>query len=385
MKDKILLAQDTITKADFHTIAAWLKTYPRVTKGPVTIEFEKKWASAMGCEYAVFVNSGSSANLLMLYALICDNALKNNKVVIPSLCWITDIAPVIQFGLTPILCDCNLDNLSVDIDGLEQIFIKEEPACFILVPVLGLVPDMDSISQLCTKYDVILLVDNCEGQGSTFNGRSLESYGMMASCSSYFGHILSTIEGGMVTTNDVELYNMCKMLRSHGWDRDIDTQRQNFLREKYNIRKFNSLYTFYQPGFNLRSTDLQAFIGLLQLERLGEICKKRNANYLLYNDAIKNDYWKPKQGENAFVSNLGYPVIHPRRNDIIADLEKNNVEVRPLISGSMGIQPFYIERYGRVEFKNSSIIDQHGFYIPNHPYLKEEDIYFISNIINSYS
>lgn len=396
MEDRkpILLAEDTITADDVKALSEWLLTNPRLTKGPLTTEFENKWAIRMGTKYAVFVNSGSSANLLMFAAMIADNALKNKKVVVPALSWVTDISPVIQFGLEPILVDCNMDDLSVDIDHLERIFTSEEPSCLILVPVLGMVPEMDRIAELCKKHKVILLVDNCEGQGSHvwddlgkvyISGKHLEQYGLMASCSTYFGHILSTIEGGMITTDDFDLYELLKMLRSHGWDRDIDEDTSSKLRAKHGVSEFNALYTFYHPAFNVRSTDLQAFIGIRQLDRLTEVATARNYNFSLYNRLLVNDYWKPKQKEIDFVSNLGYPVIHPMREAIVTDLRNNNVEVRPLISGSMGQQPFFVQRYGKQTWPNVDRVDKYGFYVPNHPYLSEADIEFICGIINKYT
>jgi len=381
---KILLAQDTIDSQDFKSLVEWLQTEPRLTKGEQTIAYEKKYAEAVGCKHAVFVNSGSSANLLMVYALVTAERLKNKKVVVPALSWITDIAPVMQLGLEPILCDCNMDNLAVDLKNLESIFIQHQPALLILVSVLGMSPDMDAINNLCAKYGVILVLDNCESQGSMYNGKEIQSFGVMSSCSSYYGHITSTIEGGMVCTDDFALYTVLKMLRSHGWDRDIDTTIQQQLRVKHNVDKFNSLYTFYVPGFNLRSTDLQAFIGIRQLDKLKGFAEKRNANFNLYRNKLKKNLWKPKEYSTNFVSNLGYPVIHNRRKEIVEELAQQGVEVRPLISGSMGAQPFYVLKYGQLYLPNVAEVDIHGFYLPNHPQITEENIDFICKIINKY-
>jgi len=380
---KILLAQDTIDKNDFDRLIEWLKIYPRLTKGEKTIEFETQWAKAVGSKYAVFVNSGSSANLLMLYSLITANRLKNDKIVVPALSWITDISPVIQFGLLPVLVDCNNKNLSVDIKQLQFIFETQQPAALLLVSILGLVPDMDEIVALCKKYGVLLLIDNCEGLGSKHKGNNLETYGLMASCSTYYGHIISTIEGGMITTDDEELYNTLKMLRSHGWDRDLSHEKKQEIRTKHNISGFNSLYTFYTTGFNVRSTDLSAYIGIGQLDKLDAIVKKRNENYLLYKKQLNDNIWKPQEKEGDFVSNLGYPVISQHREKIVNKLIENNVEVRPLVSGSMGCQPFFTGLWGYKQiFTQSDIIDHEGFYVPNHPMLTEDDIKLICNIIN---
>ena len=141
---KIDLVQDTIDNKDIDQLIEWLSTYPRLTKGPKTIEFEKKWSNWLGSKYSVFVNSGSSANLLMFYTLKVLNMMKNNKICIPSLCWATDLAPALQFDMEPILIDCNLDNLSVDLTHLEDVFKNESPSALILVSVLGFSPDMDN-------------------------------------------------------------------------------------------------------------------------------------------------------------------------------------------------------------------------------------------------
>jgi len=382
MQPKILLAKDTIDKADFDALAAWLLIYPRLTKGNLTIEFEEKWAKKVKSEYAVFVNSGSSANLLMLYALIAGNKLKNKKIVIPAISWITDIAPVIQFGLEPILCDINTYDLSVNLTELERIFSYEKPSCLLLVSVLGLVPHMQAVIELCNRYDVILLEDICEGLGSSYENRSLGNWGLMATTSLYYGHHLSTIEGGMITTDNKEMYDLLKMLRSHGWDRDLDPEIQTELRESHKVDEFNIPYTFYHPGFNVRSTDLQAFIGLRQLDKFDNVVSRRNTNYNLYNKYLENHYWKPADYTNRFVSNLGYPIIHPFRDEIARVLVANGVECRPLISGSMGTQPFFKRLYGEKYMHFASVLDKRGLYVPNHPYLLEEEIQYICSLIN---
>ena len=265
---KIDLIQDTIDNIDIDNLIEWLKEYPRLTKGPKTLEFESKWSKWLGTKYSVFVNSGSSANLLMLYALKILNKMKNNKVCVPALCWATDLSPVIQFDMNPLLIDCNLDNLSIDLNHLEEVFKVESPSVLILVSVLGLSPDMDLITNLCKKYDVILIEDNCESQGTKFKGVKLGNFGLMSSFSTYFGHTMSTIEGGVITTNDEEMYHTLLQLRSHGWDRDLPESKQKELRKEWEVSDFSALYTFYMPGFNLRSTDLQAQLGIQQLDKV---------------------------------------------------------------------------------------------------------------------
>ena len=378
----ITLVKDTIDNKDIDRLVDWLKTYPRLTKGPVTLEFEEKFSKWLGRKYSVFCNSGSSANLLMLSALQQGGYLKNNKVVVPSVAWATDLAPVIQLGLDPTLCDSNFNDLSVDLYHLEQIFKEQSPSVLMFVSVLGLVPDMDMVVELCNKYDVILLEDTCESMGCEYRGRKLGTFGSMSSFSTFFGHHISTIEGGLISTDDKKLYELLVSIRSHGWDRDLSTETQNKLQKDWGVSEFNSLYTFYYSGFNLRSTDLQAYIGLTQIDKLKDWGERREYNYNLYQELIENNYWKPKTQEHSFTSNFAYPVIHPERNTIVEKLRANEVEVRPMICGSMGTQPFYAKEYGVLKLPNVTDIDEFGFYVPNHPKLTIEQIKFISNIIN---
>jgi len=355
---RIDLIQDTINNQDIDSLIEWLKDYPRLTKGPKTIEFENKWSQWLGSKYSVFVNSGSSANLLMLYALKVLNKMKNNKVCVPSLCWATDLSPVLQFDMKPLLIDCNLDNLSVDLNHLEEVFKSEQPSVLILVSVLGLSPDMDSIVELCKKYDVILLEDNCESQGTKFKGTKLGNFGLMSSFSTYFGHTMSTIE-----------------------------EKQQELRKEWGVTDFSALYTFYVPGFNLRSTDLQAQIGIKQLDKVDGMINNRYENFLYYKTKLEGKIWFPKTFDSSYTSNFAIPIITKTLKDkmsLIKELEDNNIACRPLISGSMGTQPFYKKLYGEKILPNCSIIDERGVYVPNHDKMTKEDIDRVCDILLKY-
>ncbi|KKK50910.1 hypothetical protein LCGC14_3120300, partial [marine sediment metagenome] len=315
------LSEDTIGKSDIDRLITWLGTYPQLTQGKVTREFEQMWADWLGTKYVVFVNSGSSANLLMIYSLMQLGYIeRGDQVVVPALSWSTDLSPVIQLGLEPLLCDCNLDNLAVDTSDVERLFDTYHPKVLILVSVLGLVPDMQEIISLCKRYNVVLIEDVCESIGSEYNNKKLGTFGLMSSFSTFFGHHISTIEGGIICTNNKKIYDMLKALRSHGWSRDLNNQEQKRLKSKWGVSNFNDLYTFYYPGFNLRSTDLQAFIGLGQLDKINDIINKREHNYNLYNKHIHNDYWKPSVYDNRYVSNFAYPIIHPKKKEIVDEL-----------------------------------------------------------------
>ena len=379
----ISLIKNTISNEEIDSLIGWLQTYPRLTKGDLTLQFEKKWSEYMGVEHSIFVNSGSSANLLMVYYLIESGLLKRgDNVIVPALSWSTTLAPVIQFGLNPILCDCNLEDLSVDIEHLEYLIKQHNPKSLILVPILGFVPNMDEIKEICNKNNIILLEDTCESLGSEYKGKKLGSFCLMSSFSTYFGHNISTIEGGMICTNDKKVANILKSLRSHGWDRDMDIDYYSDLRKKYNVGDFNALYTFYHTGFNVRSTDLQAFLGIRQLERLPEIVSNRNKNYNLYRNLIGDNNWKPIEKENVFVSNFAYPIISENRQDIINNLKSNEIECRPLLSGSLSKHPYWYENFGNVKLTNADYIHEYGLYVPNNHEMSEDDIIKISKTIN---
>ena len=377
----ITLVKDTIGNEDIDSLIDWLKSYPRLTKGQVTLKFENKFSKRLNRKYSVFCNSGSSANLLMLSVL--KEKYNSKTVVVPSVSWATDLAPVMQLGMTPILCDCNMKDLSVDLKHLEEIFQKESPDALMLVSVLGLVPDMNKIVELCFEYNVLLLEDTCESLGCEYRDKKLGTFGKMSTFSTFFGHHISTIEGGFICTDDKDLYELLVSMRSHGWDRDLSVETQSKLQEDWNVSEFDSLYTFYYTGYNFRSTDLQAYIGLSQIDKLDKWGRIRANNFETYQKLIENDYWKPDVDLNDFTSNFAYPVIHPDRDLIIKELKDNNVEVRPMICGSMGTQPFYVKKYGRLELPNVSIVDKYGFYVPNNPKLTEEEIEFICELINS--
>ena len=376
----IKLVKNTIPHTEIDDLCVWLSTYPQLTKGKLTEQFEKEWSNWLGVQYSVFVNSGSSANLAMIYALKVSGRLKNNKIVAPCVSWVTTVSPIIQLGLDLVLCDTDKDTLGVDVQCLETIFKEQNPACMILVHVLGIPNKMKEIQELCQKYNVILLEDSCESVGSTCGGTKTGTFGVMSSFSTYFGHHFSTIEGGLISTDDFELYEIIKSIRSHGWSRDLCSETQETLKKQYNVDDFRNLYTFYYAGFNLRSTDLQAFLGINQLKTLDEKNKNRYNNLLRYHSNIKNDYWKVKFDE--FTSNFAYPIIHPKKHIIVDNLQKNKVECRPLVCGSIHRQPFYYEQYGEKSYPFSDLVHEFGLYLPNNPEMTNEEIDYICTIVN---
>jgi CDP-6-deoxy-D-xylo-4-hexulose-3-dehydrase len=381
---KIDLVKDTIDGDDIQKLISWLQTNPRLTKGELTVQFEKEWSEWLGKKYSVFVNSGSSANLAAIYGLLLSGKLKNNKIVVPAVSWVTTVTPAVQFGMEPIMCECDEENLGLNINHLKQIIEEHNPSCIILVHVLGFPNHMDEILELCEKHNIRLIEDTCESMGSEYNNKKLGTFGDLSTFSFYFGHHMSTIEGGMISTDDEDLYHILLSIRSHGWDRDLPKSKQVELRKKYNIGDFRSLYTFYYPGFNLRATDLQAFIGLQQLNKLSTIIENRNINYQRYHDGIKNAEWKVNPPSNSFISNFSYPVITKNIKELVEKLTENNIECRPLICGSINEHPFWYERYGKQELPISKRVHEYGLYLPNNHQMTIEEVDTVINIVNQY-
>ena len=380
------LVSDTINRDDINALIEWLQQdpIPRLTKGDLTAELEEKWAKKIGTKYSVYVNSGSSAILLALAALNESNRLKNNRIVVPALSWATDVSSPMLLGLDPIMCDCNLHDLSCDLTALEFIFKQDNPAALILVSPLGLVPQMKEITNLCKKYNVILLEDVCESMGSKYNNKNLGSFGFASFFSMYFGHHLSTIEGGFINTNDEDFYHMLLMMRSHGWDRDLPKWKQDELRKEHNCNNFDALYNFYVPGFNLRATDLQAFIGLRAIDKLDNYVVKRTNNFNTYKSWITNNKLNLDNHTYNTISNFAMPIVHEQRDNIVKDLISANIEVRPLIAGNMASKPMWKKYACGESLPNAELIEKHGFYVPNHQDLTLQEILQITDIINSY-
>ena len=277
----------------------------------------------------------------MVYAAIMAGRIKNKKIVVPSVGWVTTIAPAIQFGLNPIMVGADPKTFGIDLDQLEAVCEKERPDAVIYVQVLGVPHYRERLLALKGKYGFTLLEDACAALGASYSdGQMVGTIGDMSSFSFYFGHQLSTIEGGMVNTSDKELYETLLMLRSHGWGKDLPKDSYNKLIEDNDVDDFHKPFTFFVAGFNLRSTDLQAFLGLRQIDKAAWVSDQRNKNHLLY-----------------------------------AELLEGYVEFQDW----HGHNP--VKRYGEFKDKMSDRIHSCGFFVPNYPELTEEEIKYICGII----
>jgi len=382
---KYRLAEDTIDAKDIDALIGWLKTYPRLTKGRLTLEFEAKWSRWAGCKHSVFCNSGSSANLLMYYALLLSGRLKNKKVVVPSVGWVTTLAPAIQFGFEPIPCEADPDTFGLDLNHLEDLLKKHRPGTVVLVQVLGVPHKMKALQALKEKYGFFLLEDACAAVGASAYGRKAGTFGDMGSFSFYFGHQISTIEGGMVCTDDKQFHDLLLMLRSHGWSKDLDPKTHRSLVKKHKIDDFHAPFVFYVPGFNLRSTDLNAFIGIRQVDKIDWVVSRRSENHAGYKERLGGRFHTQRPDDpNAQICSISFGLLAngtEERRAIVRALVENGVETRIFSAGNLGLHPFWQERFGRASFPIADRIHRCGLFLPNNPSLKSQDIDFISRVV----
>lgn len=352
------------------------------------IKFENDFSNFQNCKFSTLVNSGSSANLLLLQSLINLGKLKQgDKVAFTALTWATNVMPIIQLGLVPVPIDIEISTLNNNVDLLSETLDKEDIKAFFITNVLGFSSNIELISKLCNEKNVLLIEDNCESLGSEYNRKKLGNFGLACTSSFFVGHHLSTIEGGMVSTNDFELNQMLIIVRAHGWDRNVSKKKQLELKKKLSINEFYNKYTFYELGYNLRPTEITGFLGHTQIPLLDEIIKKRFENFNVLNNAASSngDILSLKIKNMNVISNFAYPVICRNKakfEEFKKLFKKNNIEIRPIIGGSMVEQPFFKKHISKkFDCPNSSFVHQNGFYIPNRPDLKIEEINLMANLL----
>jgi CDP-6-deoxy-D-xylo-4-hexulose-3-dehydrase len=375
-----------LMKSTFHeevkTKAALLEYLAKsevLSMGAETRKFEEAFAKKQGRKYAIAVNSGSSANLLLIQALLNLGMLKKgDRIGFSALTWSTNVMPLIQLGLTPVPIDCELETLNVSsktlsthLDSLQALFLTN---------VLGFAGDIGAIRAACAERGVVFLEDNCESLGSIVGGTLLGNFGLASTFSFFVGHHLSTIEGGMITTDNEELADMLLIARSHGWGRHLSKEKEAALRAKYGIDEFYSRYTFYDLGYNVRPMDLQGFIGTLQLQYWDLIVAKRQENFRTFQAATEgNPNLMPfSLSHMETVSNFAMPLIFKDKARCDAAKEvftKAEVEIRPVIAGDMTAQPFY-KRYvpESAPCEHARSVHDRGFYFGNNQELTSEEV-----------
>ena len=382
------LMDDNINREDVNSVIDFLNQdpIPKLTNGPKVVEFEKQWSEWLGVKHSLFVNSGASANELTMLAL--KYMYGDGEVIVPPLTWISDISSVLFAGFRPVFVDVNFDNLSFDLNKLKEAITPRTRAIF-LTHVLGINGLTDELLKLCKDKNILLIEDVCESHGTTFKDKKVGSFGYASNFSFYFAHHMSTIEGGMVCTNDDKLYQMCRALRSHGMMREMtdDTMKQEII-EKY--PDLNPDFIFVGPAHNFRSTEINAVIGLNQLPRLDDNNKKRISNF---NHFISNLNAEKYVTELKTAGQCNYAFIVIMRDDsfdmrdkIEATLKEKGIEFRRGLSGggNQMRQPFMTQfNYNLDNYPNIEHIHNFSWYIGNYPSLPKEKIDYLLEVLNN--
>ncbi len=350
-------------------------------------KFEKKFAKYIGVKYAVMTNSGSSANLLGINSFFFKkkNKLKaGDEVLVPALAWSTTYSPLVQNNLKIKIVDVSLDNLNIDIDLLKKaITPKTKVIC--AVNILGIPCNLKKIRELCNAKNIILYEDNCESLGASIFGKKTGSYGDFSTHSFFFSHHISTIEGGMVLTNNYETYEIIKSLRAHGWTRDIPSNNSIY---KVKKKDFDSEYKFILPGYNLRPSEINASIGIEQLKKLNKMIKIRRENLKIFESFFGDDdrFIIPKTDYTS--SSFSFPIIlrdntKGQREKLFKRLKSENIEYRLVAGGNFLSQPQ--KRYYNYEIfrkiKNAEKIHNDGFCVGNSSKDLSKEIKFLYKVL----
>ena len=364
-----------------------------VTMGKQVESFEKKICDKFGFRYAVSSNSGSSANLLMISALMSNlyskRLKKNDEIIVPALAWSTSIFPLTQYGLKPVFVDCDIKTMNIDIDQVKKAISKKTKG-ILAIPIYGNPCEMKELTKICKKKGLVLLEDTCESMGAKYNNKFLGGFGLASSFSFYFSHHITCLEGGVTVTNDYELAEIMKIIRSHGWIRNVN-KKEKWIK---GYPKIDPNFLFVNEGYNLRLTEPQARMGMTQIKKLDSFIKKRrnNAEYLMslmkeFSDFFIYQY----ETKRSFHTWFGFTIIIKDlkiidRGRLCNFLNKNGIETRVIVSGNFTSQPvvktFKHRTVGNLE--NASKIMNNGFSIGIHQNLGNNEIKYIYNIFKKF-
>tara|TARA_A100001015_G_C15037192_1_gene737076 strand:+ start:106 stop:1290 length:1185 start_codon:yes stop_codon:yes gene_type:complete len=383
------LMEDNFSNDDIQKVINFLKTKPILTQSKKVREFENKWSKWLGVKYSVFVNSGSSANILSISALKIFRNIDKGEIIVPSLTWISDIVSVINNNLKPVFVDINLKNLSMDETDVKKKITQNTKAVF-LTHAQGFNGLSDSFLKLLKDRKIDLIEDVCESHGAKFKKKKLGNFGIISNFSFYYAHHLSTIEGGMICTNNKKIYEICRMIRSHGMLRECG----NISLEKKLIKNYNQLspkFIFMHPGYNMRNNEISAVLGINQLKRLDSNNQKRNQNLLFFLKNLSPDLYF-KGYDLKGISNYAFPLILNKSKSHLRDkleikMKKFGIEFRRgNAGGGNQIRQPYLKKFTRnINLKNYPVVDHvhfYGYYIGNYPTLKKDKIRKILDIIN---
>jgi CDP-6-deoxy-D-xylo-4-hexulose-3-dehydrase len=356
--------------------------------GQEVSDFEQQFADWVGGRYSVMVNSGSSANLAMISALTFrkqDPIRHGDEVIVPAVSWSTTYSPLQQHGLQVKFVDIDPETLNMDLTKLETA-ITERTKIIFAVNLLGNPNNFDEIKRIIRHRNIILLEDNCESLGAVFNGRQAGTHGLMGSYSLFFSHHISTMEGGVVVTDDEELYHILLCLRAHGWTRDLP--KRNLVCSEKRDDPFEESFRFVLPGYNLRPLEMSGAIGKEQLKKLDEIISIRRKNAAYFLELFGRHDWLGHQREIGISSWFGFSLVLKdgapiTRRELTNKLSANGIDVRPIVAGN------FVKNEALKWFKydvaddliNSDRIDRNGLFVGNHHYSLRDEIAFLRSLV----
>tara|TARA_X000000950_G_scaffold287023_1_gene397704 strand:+ start:81 stop:1250 length:1170 start_codon:yes stop_codon:yes gene_type:complete len=386
---KYPLMKNNILRSDLNQVIKFLKKKdPILTQNKNVKKFEEKWSKWLGTKYSVFVNSGSSANFLSL-AILKTEFPGGGEIIVPSFTWVSDIVSIIQNGFKPVFVDIKINNLSMNEKEIFKKIGKKTKAIF-LTHAQGFNGLNKNILRKLKKSNIHLIEDVCESHGAKFGKKKLGTFGYISNFSFYYAHHMSTIEGGMICTNNKIVYEKARMLRSHGLVREINNSKiKNYYLKKY--KDLNPQFIFGLPGFNFRNNEIGAILGLNQLKRLNNNISKRNQNHKYFLSKInKSKFFTDFDLIGS--SNYAFNLIMKKKdnffvNKLIKNLTKHKIEFRRgSVGGGNQLRQPYLEKILRKNEAMSYHVTEHvhfyGFYIGNYPELNKKSIDFICKIIN---
>ena len=391
------LINDNISKTDREVLADFCLNGERFTNGPKVKEFEKIWSERLGVKHSVMVNSGASANYISI--AMVKELLGKGEIIVPPLGWVSDISSVAQLGMTPVFVDISFDNLAITAENIKQAITPKTKA-IVLIHCLGFNGINDEIikiklykfvylNEIAKDNNLILIEDCCESHGAMFGDKKIGSIGDISLFSFYFGHHITTIEGGMVCVNNPKLYDLAKLFRSHGMTREASPELQKHYQDTH--PELNPLFTFAVAGFNMRSTELNAVLGIEQMKRIDYNISKRVKNlktWLDYLDPFKFMTGFTTQGNSSFALPLILQLSNVSKlKDVCKILEEEKVEYRlgTAGGGNQALQPYLKKFNYRINDKMHIVdyIHSNSLYIGNHPELTEEQIINLCKKLNN--
>jgi CDP-6-deoxy-D-xylo-4-hexulose-3-dehydrase len=379
--------ENNIEQSDIDALIEFLKNARVFTQSTNVREFEKRWSEWLGVKYSVFLNSGSAANFITMAVL--KELYGSGEIIVPALTWSSDIASVMAAGFKPVFADISLQNLAMDEQKIFAAITPNTKAVF-LTHVLGFNGLSETLLCELQKRNIPLIEDVCESHGASFKGRKAGAFGLISNFSFYYAHHMSTIEGGMLCTNDEKIYQYARLFRSHGLVRESTDSafKEQAARENPELREE---FLFLVPGYNMRSTELNAVIGLNQLQRLDANNKKRYDNFKLFLDNLDKDrYYTDFILEGSV--NYAFVLLLREKNQnlfdrVVKKLRDANVEFRRGTAGggNMARQPFVrrtLPDFDPSSLKNTEHVHFYGLYTGNYPGLEREKITALCSVLN---